>query len=669
MASPDTIEALATHPDWVAPRSDKRVFLGQPGAPEATKTTVEPGNAFSPGMLTFGVTWWLRFPDRGEFFATEEAPLDSLRWRFEDGFLPVVVCEATVDGLAVRHSLFQDGDASARSEAICGEIELTAAAPTRVELFVSLRSLGPTGGLVSELAAGDDGASLLLPSRGLVVLAADRRADAAGCGVGDPSPLARVGEVPPTLQVADPDGWCYGVLRYDVSLAAGEAWRLRFDCPQQTYGNLEDELPGSAIAAPEAFEVRRDAHLVTWRDRLERVALDVPDRAFRDAFFAGLQHMLVATVGDQPRIAPLAYPLPWLRDSVFIVRCLDLAGLHDDARRLTEYCARNDFFGGFGAEGDSPGQGIWAIVQHFRLTGDRAWLARCTRRSAARRSGCSGCAGPTARSRSSSTRRRSPYTHAERTSGVICVAAADGVIRGSMDHGIEYSIGWINQWAVLGLREAAFAAGDAGRDRRRRRLLPRGGRTVRRGRAVCRAPPLLLLTRSHHEQPALADPRLGARPRRHRATFRRVVAGAAGDDGRLPPRAAVALFRVRPGAQRVAARSGAPGVGRPRLPVAPPGRARFVRLARGRQRRGDRNAIRGVTLFHQLRGCQRFDDIAPHGWSQAEMWLLQRAVWSRSGRAGCSCSRACRPPGSPRGAGSRSATSRPGTAACRRNFA
>jgi len=41
---------------------------------------------------------------------------------------------------------------------------------------------------------------------------------------------------------------------------------------------------------------------------------------------------------------------------------------------------------------------------------------------------------------------------------------------------------------------------------------------------------------------------------------------------------------------------------------------------------GTRNAIRGVTLFHQLRGCQRFDDIAPHGWSQAEMWLLQRAV-------------------------------------------
>ena len=205
MASPETTEALATHPDWIAPRSDKRVFLGQPGAPEATKTTVEPGNAFSPGMLTFGVSWWLRFPDRRAFFAPEEAPLAALGWRFEDGFLPVVVCETTVDDLAVRHSLFQDGDAATRSEAVCGEIELTAAAPVRVELFVAVRSLGPAGGPLTALAIDDD-AIVQLPLRGLPILVADRPANAVGCGVGDPSPLARDGAVPSTLRAEDPAG-------------------------------------------------------------------------------------------------------------------------------------------------------------------------------------------------------------------------------------------------------------------------------------------------------------------------------------------------------------------------------------------------------------------------------------------------------------------------------
>ena len=99
----DTLKALAEHPDWIVPRSDRRVFLGEPGAPEATKTTVEPGNVFSPGIRTIGVTWWLRFApgsgtpedDRGCFYATETAPLESLSWHYEGGYLPLLRCETT----------------------------------------------------------------------------------------------------------------------------------------------------------------------------------------------------------------------------------------------------------------------------------------------------------------------------------------------------------------------------------------------------------------------------------------------------------------------------------------------------------------------------------------------------------------------------------------------
>ncbi len=41
---------------------------------------------------------------------------------------------------------------------------------------------------------------------------------------------------------------------------------------------------------------------------------------------------------------------------------------------------------------------------------------------------------------------------------------------------------------------------------------------------------------------------------------------------------------------------------------------------------GTDNAVLGVTLINQLRGCQIYDDITPHGWSQSEFWLLQRAL-------------------------------------------
>lgn len=33
-----------------------------------------------------------------------------------------------------------------------------------------------------------------------------------------------------------------------------------------------------------------------------------------------------------------------------------------------------------------------------------------------------------------------------------------------MDHGVAYSLGWVNHWAICGLREAAFAARVLGKD-------------------------------------------------------------------------------------------------------------------------------------------------------------------------------------------------------------
>ena len=96
MATSETLQMLAQHVEWIAPRSDVRVFLGEPGGPEATKTTVEPGNVFSPGMRTYGVTWWLRFPRTGDFFASETAPLDALHWSYEQGYLPLIHCRYTL---------------------------------------------------------------------------------------------------------------------------------------------------------------------------------------------------------------------------------------------------------------------------------------------------------------------------------------------------------------------------------------------------------------------------------------------------------------------------------------------------------------------------------------------------------------------------------------------
>ncbi len=628
MASFDTLQQLIRHPEWIAPRTDLRVFLGEPGAPEATKTTVEPGNAFSPGMRTFGVTWWLRFPDRDVFFAPERAPLDALVWHYEAGYLPLIHCDVQLEGLNVRHSVFQDGHARNQSEAVCGRLVLTnqVQETIRVQAFLVLRSLGPAGGPLTDLAIGDGGRSLWDTRRAVSLLGVDQEPSAVGCGVGDPSGFAVIGDVPAKGETHDPAGWCFGLMRFDVMLTNGMSWQLHFDCPLQTNGSLQENLPSRVVLRPNDFAPRAAAHLAEWRTRLSFIQLDVPDVTFRNAFFAGLQHMLTAMVGDQARIAPLSYPLPWLRDSVYIIRCFDLAGLHDIARAATDYCARNDFFGGFGAEGDAPGQGIWALVQHYCVTRDRDWLASVY--SAIQRK----CDWLFRMRRAQEPLQITidtpilPFMHAARAAGVICLAAEDGLIRGTMDHGVEHALGWVNHWALCGFREAAFAARELGRyddealydveaAELHAALLSVSESSATFWEHERTVNSFLWPTRGWEAAADHVKPRFDAWWAKHRS---------AGDTYQPEPYWLYFEFAQAHNALLLGERERAWSVLDYRLRHQDlPG---LYGWREGGNGVGTENAVDGVTLINQLRGCQRLDSITPHGWSQAELWLLQRAM-------------------------------------------
>lgn len=626
MASFETLKQIAEHPEWIVPRSDVRVFLGEPGGPEATKTTVEPGNAFSPGMRTFGVTWWLRFPHTGAFFAPERASLESLRWSYEGGYLPLIHCVTHVDGIAVHHTLFQDGTAEDRSESVCGQVQLRNGQAERadVQLFIALRALGPAGGPLYDLKVGPDSRSLWLAHRNLPLLAVDRVPSAIGCGVGDPSPLAQVGEVPREQTVDDPAGWCFGLMRFDITLHPGTTWDVRFDCPLHSYGTLQDTLPSAVTPRPEEYEVRAPFHIGRWEERFAHLTLDVPDVDFRNAFFAGLQHMLTAVVGDQVRIAPLSYPLPWLRDSVYIIRCFDLAGFHDLARAATMYCARNDFFGGFGAEGDAPGEGLWALVQHYRITRDKEWLVsiypsiqrKCDWLFRMRRA-----------DRPLSVVVDTPvlpFMHYQRNAGVICVPAQDGLIMGTMDHHV--AISWVNHWAICGLNEAAYAAQELGHEED---AMTYAKEATELRTALCafieRHPEYFEWERTVSS--LLWPTRVWENgPQQVEAGFNAWWAKYRGSLEYYQPEPYWLYFELAQAhnALLLGQRERAWHVVQYRLQHQDlPG---LYGWREGGNGVGTDNAVLGVTLINQLRGCHRFDSITPHGWSQAEMWLLQRAM-------------------------------------------
>ena len=87
--------------------------------------------------------------------------------------------------------------------------------------------------------------------------------------------------------------------------------------------------------------------------------LDLPDQRFVDCLDAQVAHLMMGLLDRRtPPGEPTNYPLAWQRDGVAVVAGLVRAGQLEVAKELGQYFAENDFFGGFGAEGDAPGQGL-----------------------------------------------------------------------------------------------------------------------------------------------------------------------------------------------------------------------------------------------------------------------------------------------------------------------
>jgi hypothetical protein len=87
--------------------------------------------------------------------------------------------------------------------------------------------------------------------------------------------------------------------------------------------------------------------------------MDLPDGRFVNALNAQVAHLMMGLLDCRtPPGETTNYPLAWQRDGSAVVAGLVRAGQLDVAKQLARYFAETDFFGGFGAEGDAPGQGL-----------------------------------------------------------------------------------------------------------------------------------------------------------------------------------------------------------------------------------------------------------------------------------------------------------------------
>jgi len=217
-----------------------------------------------------------------------------------------------------------------------------------------------------------------------------------------------------------------------------------------------------------------------------------------------------------------------------------------------------------------------------------------------------------------------PFMHAQRTAGVICVQAQHGIIMGVMDHHV--AISWVNQWALCGLAEAAYAARELGRAEDAAVFAAEhSGLKMALEEYIARTPEYFDWERTVNS--VLWPSRVWEDdPERIVAGFDAWWAKYRGDAENYHPEPYWLYFELAQahnalllGRRERAWRTINYRMQHQDLPG-------LYGWREGGDEVGTENALQGVTLINQLRGCQRFDSIMPHGWSQAEMWLLQRAI-------------------------------------------
>ncbi len=449
------------HPDWVWNRSDTHVTLGVPEAPEAFTTVVEPGNAFSPGFRSYAVTTWISTGE--QVWAPELLPLAQLRWRWSEGFLPVLECTWSAGDLVVRSSLYTDGDPARRDIRTHAEVTVTneGADPVEGTLHVLIRSFGPAGAQLRRLAlTGSDllidgavVASFLTPPDHVGAIGYEE----SGTDVGE---LIRAGQTAPGTAVDDPAGWASGSAGFALALGPGESrtvGSVHYVHAGHPHLDWLRRAPAEAAERPDRarFEER-------WRALLP-MQLDLPDPAFAEALQAQAVYLAMSSVGVEPRISPISYPLWWLRDGSYALTAMGKAGLSDWVDRAVRSVAARAPFGGFGSEGDGAGQLIWVMTEHARIRGDDTLLAELypdIRRNADLVVALRHTPGPVF----GRTEIRTPQMMVEPSADLMARPPRDGLINGRMDG--HFPRFWVNGWAAFGLRRAIEAARALGEDTR-----------------------------------------------------------------------------------------------------------------------------------------------------------------------------------------------------------
>jgi hypothetical protein len=334
--------------------------------------------------------------------------LDSLRGlqTLDSGYLPLPSVAVEFDGLNLDIQAFAWGSLVDSVTFIRYRVSNPSAQPRKGRLFLAIRpfQVNPPwqhGGLSPirslEYAQIPEGASVRI--NGSTQYVSLTPVDSFGTRPFNQGDIARElakGILPTAQKVENAGDLISGALAYDFDLQPGQSRSIVIAAP------LHDSLtnvtaftggPDGRLTPDEAFEANQRSMRYFWAEQVDQVVMDLPDQEVLNTLKSQIAYILINRDGNDIQPGSRNYKRAFMRDGSLTAAALLRMGLVEPVREFTDwYAARvqpdgpvppilnNDgtVNGAFGPnlEYDSQGEFIFAILEHYRFTGDRAFLQK-----------------------------------------------------------------------------------------------------------------------------------------------------------------------------------------------------------------------------------------------------------------------------------------------------
>jgi hypothetical protein len=461
------------------PQAKRKVWTiaGSPGSKHFV--FVDSNGAFQPRRDSYSIHYFVYDRDKRQLYSSLLGNVTNVRRSAFSGDTPAPRVDWDAAGFGFSQTVF------AALDTCCSRVRIAnhRRQSRRLSLFVVAVPYGVTGAMPANCDLRYDSRSRSIRVGGSVLVSCDAKpADGAAYAAAstihpaDITGYIRNGVLPRgAFARGRKEGVTSGALRFDLTLGLSGTAEVVLRSPMAEVSISEwsrsavdhrppfDTLPRSF----DELRMRRSySGLAGYANRLGRVGLTLPDRKCEDCFRASLAYLVMLSADGKPVPGPTKYRGFWVRDCAYMADALYYGGQRDLIPPALEQLRAMQLSNGgfppkFGAQGDdeldAPGEVIYALVQHYRRTGDLKWLgeqwqciSNASRYIRAKGRGEAFAARPSDVAGSSS--------NCFAPTGILpaSVSAEDLGDRLQQHY-------WDDFWCIRGLRDAAFAARALGK--------------------------------------------------------------------------------------------------------------------------------------------------------------------------------------------------------------